>query len=919
MPSTFVYVHVVFQLLCVVRVVTNLEFNYNTKPERIIYGEQNRIRGFRDDKDKDFILGGLVAVHGSAMGSARGRCGTSLVRSGPERIEAFLYALDLINSDPNLLPNITLGYDIRDTCVSENVALDESADFIFQGSEGLVDCSSCSEIAAGSNVTSTLTVSAVIGATTSQVSIAVASLLRLFTVPQVSYSSSSPILSNRDRYSYFYRTIPPDDQQAQAMIDLVIRFGWTYVSAIHTNNAYGEPGIDRFRQLADAAGICIDLDLGIDDQFTPNDYYNLASRVINESSPNVIVFFASFHRVIDFFEQFKIIQESSEKQRRFLWIASDSWAGSNFISDTYGKYIGSHLGFSPLSSVDPNYDDYFSRLTLSTNKRNPWFREYFEDYYDCTVNVSCAKNVSTVDHPNYIRRPVELVIDAVYSVSHALHNFLLDNCDLPVIYDHTSRTCKGQKRELNGLVLRDYLQNVSFTSHSGNYIVYDSFGNIEGRYIIRNLQMKSTCKNCSAQYEIVNVGDWDETRQTNLQLFQNVSIHFGVNETENQPLLTLESQCQLCEVGSIKQIVQSFCCGICIPCLGRNYTNTTASECSTCPQNMWGNNPLSGSNACKHIREAYLDPSDAWGIVLIIVAILGLITVVLVCIAMGIFWSTPIIKSSGREQMILLLTGTTLCFLLTIFFILKPSIPICLFQRVGTWFCLSLILSALFVKLVRIARIFLREQTSGRPKFITPIYQIIFTFMLVGGQMLLVLISLIIVYPDSTTKLVLNSENTNDSPQLIITCASPHIALIALQMLYFSVILIVSNALAILTIRFPANFNEVKYVAFSTFCIGIIWIAFLVTYFATTDEFQTAVISLAIQMSALAVLISIFGPRIFIATVWPSKNTAVSISTQGHNVTLSSIASGSGNNKTGNTTSSGKCESDEFKTRQSEN
>ena len=334
---------------------------------------------------------------------------------------------------------------------------------------------------------------------------------------------------------------------------------------------------------------------------------------------------------------------------------------------------------------------------------------------------------------------------------------------------------------------------------------------------------------------------------------------------------------------------------------------------------MWGNNPLSGSNACKHIREAYLDPSDAWGIVLIIVAIFGLITVVFVSIAMGIFWSTPIIKSSGREQMILLLTGTTLCFLLTIFFILKPSIPICLFQRVGTWFCLSLILSALFVKLVRIARIFLREQTSGRPKFITPIYQIIFTFMLVGGQMLLVLISLIIVYPDSTTKLVLNSENTNDSPELVITCASPHIALIALQMLYFSVILIVSNALAILTIRFPANFNEVKYVAFSTFCIGIIWIAFLVTYFATTDEFQTAVISLAIQMSALAVLISIFGPRIFIATVWPSKNTAVSISTQGHNVTLSSMASGSGNNKTGNTTSSGKCESDEFKTRQSEN
>ena len=871
----------VLHYLCAVGAVVN--FNFNVQPEKIIYAEDNRIRGFRDHEDKDFVLGGLFAVHGISC--------QLLGTAGLERIEAFLYALDLINNDPNLLPNITLGYDIRDTCGSETVALDETVEMIF--SQGLVDANECNEIVSSGGLNDTsLPVSAIIGATTSQVSISVASLLRLFTTPQVSYSSSSPILNDRETYSYFYRTIPPDDQQAQAMVDLLVKFGWTFVSAIHSNTAYGDAGIEEFRQLAQRAGICIDLDLGIDNDITFDELFALTSRVINESSPNVIVFFASTVHVGFFFELYRIIESMSGMQRRFLWIASDSWAGSDIIRDLYGQYIGSFFGFLPLTNFESNYDDYFSQLTLSTNERNPWFTEYIESIYGCTAGVDCVENVSASDSPNYIRRPVELVIDAVYSVSHALHNFLMDNCDLPVVYNRTSQTCQGQKNELTGVVLHDYLQNVDFISPSGNRIDFDSNGNIEGRYVVTNLQLKSSCIDCPVQYEIANVGDWNGTRQSTIQFIENVTLQFGVNEAGNQ-LPGLESQCQQCEPGHIIVSVQASCCGICSPCLGPFYTNETASssECSICRENEWGNDPLNGSSRCQAIRESYLDHSDAWGIFLIILALGGLIAVILVIVALGIFWNTPIIKSSGREQMILLLIGITLCFLLSVFFIVKPSIPICFFQRVSTWFCFSLILSALFIKLVRITRIFLRDHGSGRPKFITPIYQIIFTLILVAGQMLLVVISLAVVPPDVATEQVNSSENTNDFPVLVVSCARPHVALIGLQMLYFSALLIATNALAILTIRFPANFNEVKYVAFSTFCIGIIWIAFVVIFFATQGdrEVQTAIISFAIQMSALAVLFCMFVPRIFIMLVWPKKNKQSELNTPVPSTTTSTM------------------------------
>ena len=46
------------------------------------------------------------------------------------RIELFLRTLDEINANPRLLPNITLGCDIRDSCWYPPVALEQSIDFI---------------------------------------------------------------------------------------------------------------------------------------------------------------------------------------------------------------------------------------------------------------------------------------------------------------------------------------------------------------------------------------------------------------------------------------------------------------------------------------------------------------------------------------------------------------------------------------------------------------------------------------------------------------------------------------------------------------------------------------------------------------------------------------------------------------------
>lgn len=67
-------------------------------------------------------------------------------------------------------------------------------------------------------------------------------------IPQVSYASTAPELSDNTRYDFFSRVVPPDTYQAQAMVDIVKAMRWNYVSTVASEGNYGESGVDAFVQ-----------------------------------------------------------------------------------------------------------------------------------------------------------------------------------------------------------------------------------------------------------------------------------------------------------------------------------------------------------------------------------------------------------------------------------------------------------------------------------------------------------------------------------------------------------------------------------------------------------------------------------------------------------------------------------------------
>ncbi|XP_026087075.1 extracellular calcium-sensing receptor-like isoform X1 [Carassius auratus] len=158
-------------------------------------------------QDGDVILGGLFDVHLFTVFPELS------FRTEPDppycekfNMESFqhaqtmVFAIDEINKNPNLLPNITLGYHLYDNCLMLGMAF-RAAISLASGTE---------ESFSNLNCTGPPPVIGIVGDPSSTPSIAISSVLGLFRVPIISHYSTCSCLSDKTKYPSFFRTIPSD-------------------------------------------------------------------------------------------------------------------------------------------------------------------------------------------------------------------------------------------------------------------------------------------------------------------------------------------------------------------------------------------------------------------------------------------------------------------------------------------------------------------------------------------------------------------------------------------------------------------------------------------------------------------------------------------------------------------------------------
>lgn len=98
----------------------------------------------------------------------------------------------------------------------------------------------------GANSLVSAGVVAVVGAAGSGASTAANAVLSQAGIPMISFASTAPSLSDATAYPHFYRVVPSDALQGQALSDLVTSQGYSSTAIIAQNDAYGAGLADAF-------------------------------------------------------------------------------------------------------------------------------------------------------------------------------------------------------------------------------------------------------------------------------------------------------------------------------------------------------------------------------------------------------------------------------------------------------------------------------------------------------------------------------------------------------------------------------------------------------------------------------------------------------------------------------------------------
>ncbi|XP_037316726.2 glutamate receptor, metabotropic 8a isoform X1 [Pungitius pungitius] len=808
--------------------------------------------------DGDIILGGLFPVH--SRGDRGTPCGELKKEKGIHRLEAMMFAVDLINKDPELLPNITLGARILDTCSRDTYALEQSLTFV----QALIERDGSDVRCANGDppiFTKPDKIVGVIGAAASSVSIMVANILRLFKIPQISYASTAPELSDNTRYDFFSRVVPPDSYQAQAMMDIVTAMEWNYVSTLASEGNYGESGVEAFVQISrETGGVCIAQSLKIPREPRQGEFDKIIRRLLETSNARAVIMFANeddIRRVLD-------AAKKNNQTGHFLWVGSDSWGSK--ISPVIGQEREAEGAITILpkrASVDA-FDRYFRSRSLSNNRRNVWFAEFWEENFNCKLGMhgkrpgilkKCTGLEKVGRDSSYEQEgKVQFVMDAVYAMAHALHRMHRELC-----YGYPG-LCPRMASSIDGKELLSYIRAVNFNGSAGTPVVFNENGDAPGRYDIFQYQITNRS---TAEYRVI--GSW--TNKLHLKV---EAMRWKKGDPSLPP-----SVCSIpCRAGERKKVVKGVpCCWHCERCEGYHFQ---ASEftCELCPYEM---RPDANRTGCVSIPIIKLEWHSPWAVFPVFISMLGIIATSFVIVTFVRHNDTPIVRASGREMSYVLLTGIFLCYAITFLMIAAPDVGVCSFRRIflGLGMCFSY--AALLTKTNRIHRIFEQGKKSvTAPRFISPASQLVITFSLISVQLLGVFVWFAVDPPHTVVDY--GEQRTQDpkSARGVLKCDISDLSLIC--SLGYSILLMVTcTVYAIKTRGVPETFNEAKPIGFTMYTTCIIWLAFIPIFFGTSQSaermyIQTTTLTISLSLSASVSLGMLYMPKVYVILFHPEQN-----------------------------------------------
>ncbi|KAM5237926.1 vomeronasal type-2 receptor 116-like [Ctenodactylus gundi] len=772
-----------------------------------------------------------------------------LMPNNYQNVLALIFAIEEINRNLHLLPNVSLGYEFHNF-VHSQWRIMESSLILLTGQDETPNyiCRAPTKSVALLTGTSWATAST-IGA-----------LLELYKYPQITFGSFDPMLTGYDQLPSIYQMAPKDTYLATAMVSLMLHFSWTWVGLVIAEGQKGLQFLSDVRAEMDRNRVCVAFVKMISSSLVSFVSYSQHDFLTREISPvNVVVVYYDTDSLNDI--NYHVGQYLVTWR---VWVTNSQWhgdlAGRNFILESFqGTLMFSNhheeiFGFENfVEKVSPSKypDDGF--LTLF------WFKNFHCSLSDsdCTLK-NCPLNASLAWFP-LNRFDVAMsegsynIYNAVYAVAHSLQEMLLQQVQRQPI--------KNEEEVLfSPWQLHPFLKHVQFKNSAGDHVNLD-----KQRKLVAGFDIFNFWNFPEGLRRRVKVGQFFPHAPRDQQLCLSEDLIEWATESSETP----RSMCSgNCSPGSRKspQDGKPVCCFDCVPCPENEVANDTDTEqCMRCPDNQYSNTQ---QNQCLEKSVTCLAYEDPLGRALAGTALTFTILTAAVLAVFVKHHNTPIVKANNRGLSYTLLISLFCCFLCSLLFIGCPNTVTCILSQTTFGVVFTVAVSTVLAKTITVVLAFkitapgkkMRQLlVSGAPNYIIPICSLI-QLALCGIWM-------------GTNPPFIDTDAHSEHGHIIIVCNKGSLTAFYCVLGYLGSLALGSFTVAFLARNLPDTFNEAKHLTFSMLVFCSVWVTFLPVYHSTRGKAMVAMEVFSILASSAGLLGCIFAPKCYVILLQSEINS----------------------------------------------
>ncbi|XP_044530841.1 vomeronasal type-2 receptor 26-like [Gracilinanus agilis] len=763
---------------------------------------------------------------------------------------AVMFAVEEINRDPHLLPNISLGFHLYNTYHSDERTLESSLQWLSGQSQSIPNYSCWEQ---GKSV-------AVIGGATSALSVQMGTLLDLYRFPQISYGPFDPILNDKVQFPFLYQMAPKDTSLYQGIIHLLVYFEWNWIGLVATDDMRGEEFLWKMRGEMVKNGVCVSFTekIPVSERRHMESHETFMPRIMTSSTKVIVIHGDTDSLMILRYSQVPLFPVPK------VWIATSHWDIT--MRPLYGDGAPFHgaLTFSYLMSEIPGFKMFLKEVAPSKYPDDILLREFWLSAFSCPHQSEnpkqemCSLNASLEILPlRFFDMTMSglsyTIYNTIYAVAWGLHVFFMRKSEKGSMEDNTYLMLPSWQ-------LNSCLKNTQFTNNAGDQVFVDENRSSEAQYAIMNyLFFPNETENLVKVGQFVPKNpfgqDFTICKDIIVWGFWNSMVPCGVCS-------------ESCIPGFRKTPLEgeAACCFDCSPCLEGDISSQKDAEfCTKCPEDEY---PNEQRDRCLPKVVIFLNGKEPLGMTLTLMAVSFSLLTALVLWVFVKFQDTPIVKANNRTLSYTLLISLIFCFLCSLLFIGQPTPATCLLQQTVFGIVFTVAVSSILAKTIIVVLAFRIIRPGSRIQmFIQPRVSIYIVFICSGIQVIFCGIWL------GTSPPFPEADTHSQYGHIIIRCNEGSVFAFYCVLGYMALLALGSFTVAFLARNLPDTFNEAKFITFSMLVFCSVWASFLPTYQSTKGKAMVIVEIFSILASSAGLLGCIFIPKCYVILLKPDRNT----------------------------------------------